>query len=72
MDGRTDGSQAIFTSKGSWGRVKEAPTRQIQPSRPQERCGLDLAGRGLIERPQRPLEGFFGQKWAISSDGICL
>ena len=61
-----------FTSKGSWGRVKEAPTRQIHPADRRRGMGVDLAGRGLIERPQRPLEVFFGQKWAISSDGICL
>ena len=67
-----DGSQKKITSKGSWGRVKEAPTRQIHPADRRRGMGVDLAGRGLIERPQRPLEGFFGQKWAISSDGICL
>ena len=29
---------------------------------------MDLAGRGLIERPQRPLEGFFQKKTTTWSD----
>ena len=48
-----------FTSKGSWGRVKEAPTRQIQPADRRRGMGLNLAGRGLSERPQRDLGGNF-------------
>ena len=41
------------------GRVTEAPTRQIQPADRSRGMGLNLAGRGLSERPQRDLGGNF-------------
>ena len=55
-----DGSQNKITSKGSWGRVKEAPTRQIHPADRRRGMGVELAGRVLIECAHRPLEGFCG------------
>ena len=41
------------------GRVTEAPTRQIHPAARRRGMGVNLAGRGLSERPQRDLGGNF-------------